>query len=210
MLSEVLKIGSAGATLPLMDAFFDPNWIKTNGIDGVLLGGALQLQQEIDGKIVDAVRNNLFGPPTAMNLLDLAAINIQRGRDHGIGTFNEVRVAYGLPAKTTFAEISSEAGVATRLETLYGVGQVDAVDPWIGCIIEDHLPGAAVGETLVAILKDQFGRLRDGDRFFYLNDNGLSQAEKDEITNTTYADIIIRNTGISSIALGGRTDVFHL
>jgi len=210
MLSDVLKIGSSGDTLALMDAFFSPDWIKTNGIDGVLLGAGLQLQQEIDGKIVDAVRNNLFGPPTAGNLLDLAAINIQRGRDHGIGSFNDVRVAYGLPPRTNFAQFSSETGVATKLETLYGVGQVDAVDPWIGCIIEDHLPGAAVGETLVAILKEQFTRLRDGDRFFYLNDAGLSQEEKDEISSTTFADVIIRNTNITSASFGGRTDVFHL
>jgi len=210
MLSDVLKVGNAGDTLGLMSAFFTPDWIKANGIDGMLLGAGLQVQQEIDGKIVDAVRNNLFGPPTAGNLLDLAALNIQRGRDHGVGTYNDVRVAYGLPAITSYAQISSASGVAASLEALYGAGNHDHVDPWVGCIVEDHLTGASVGETLAAILRDQFGRLRDGDRYFYLNDAGLSQEEKDEIDATRFVDVIVRNTNLTHANFGNRRDVFHL
>jgi peroxidase len=43
--------------------------------------------------------------------LDLAALNMQRGRDHGLPDYNRLRVAYGLPAVSSFASISSNAVV---------------------------------------------------------------------------------------------------
>ena len=63
-------------------------------------------------------------------------------------------------------------------------------------LAEDHMPSAMFGNTIMAIMADQFQRLRDGDKFFYLNDTALSEEDKVEITNTTFRDIIMRNTGI--------------
>ena len=38
---------------------------------------------------------------------------------------------------------------------------------------EKHLSGSELGELQNAIWTDQFTRMRDGDRFFYLNDPAL-------------------------------------
>ena len=40
---------------------------------------------------------------------DLGAIDIQRARDHGIPTYNQLRAAYGLPVATKFEDITGES-----------------------------------------------------------------------------------------------------
>ncbi len=75
--------------LSLLDAFFNPDFISANGIDSFLGGLACHRQQEIDRFIVGEVRNFLFGP--TIGGLDLPALNLQRGRDHGLPDLNTVR-----------------------------------------------------------------------------------------------------------------------
>ena len=58
--------------------------------------------------MVDDVRNFLFGPPGADGF-DLAALNIQRGRDHGLPSYNDARAALGLSRAQSFAEVSSRS-----------------------------------------------------------------------------------------------------
>jgi hypothetical protein len=54
-----------------------------------------------------------FSDPAATGcfdgVTDLGAIDIQRGRDHGVPTYNQLRRAYGLPAKTSFTAITGES-----------------------------------------------------------------------------------------------------
>ena len=172
LVPELLRLGPDGATIAagpiaLRNAFFQPAEIIDTGIEAVLLGLSRQQAQEIDTRIVDDVRNFLFGPPGAGGF-DLASLNIQRGRDHGLPPYNTVRLAYGLTPVTDFFEVTGDPELAAALAGVYA--SVDDIDLWVGILAEDHLPGSSVGELLSAILIDQFERLRDGDRFFYLND----------------------------------------
>ena len=108
----------------------------------MLKGLASQLGQENDLLLVDGIRNSLFGPPGAGGL-DLAALDIQRGRDHGLPDYNNLRASYGLDEVTSFAEISSDPAIQAKLEELFG--NVDNIDPFVGALAEDHLPGTSVG-----------------------------------------------------------------
>ena len=89
-----------------------------------------------DTMVIDELRNFLFGPPGAGGF-DLASLNIQRGRDHGLADYNSVREAYGLPRAVGFEDVSLDPGVQERLAAAYG--DVDAVDLWVGGLAEDAL-----------------------------------------------------------------------
>ncbi|HEY4284257.1 MAG TPA: peroxidase family protein [Chthoniobacterales bacterium] len=183
----------AAGALPLAGAFFNPNEILNNGgIDPVLRGLASERAQEIDTMLVDGVRNFLFGPPGAGGF-DLASLNLQRGRDHGLPDYNSVRGTLGLRELNGFNDPALERLAASRLASVYG--NINDVDCWIGALAEIHVPGAMVGETIFTVLKDQFERTRDGDRFWY--QIYLPQPLAHLIEKQTLSIIIRRNEGIS-------------
>lgn len=178
--------------LPLRDAFFNPaEFIGAGGPEPLLRGLANHRAQTIDGMIVDDVRNFLFGPPGAGGF-DLAALNIQRGRDHGLPGYNQVRRDIGLAPRASFTEVTSDRSMQGRLASVYP--SVEDVDLWVGGLAEDHAPGALVGETILTIVRDQFVRLRDGDRYWY--QNHLPKELASMVEAQKLSDIIRRNTGI--------------
>ncbi len=182
------------AGISLSQAFFNPTAVTQSGIDPLLKYLASDPSSEIDPKVVGSIRNFLFGPPGSGGL-DLASLNIARGRDHGLADYNSTRKAYGLPKVTSFDQITTDKDVQTKLKQLYG--SVDNVDLWVGALAEKHLPGSSVGPTLKAIIADQFTRLRDGDRLWY--QNNFSGALLKQIDNTTLTDIIRRNTSLTNL-----------
>ncbi len=180
--------------ISLQDAFFNPHQIIDNGIDSLLLGLSSQTAQEIDTMVVDDIRNFLFGPPGAGGF-DLASLNIQRGRDHGLADYKQVRSDLGLDPVQTFADISSDPDVQAALEAAYGT--VGNIDLWVGGLAEDHSDGASVGELVKTILVDQFTRLRDGDSFWY--ERIFHGQELRRINNSTLAEVIERNTDVEGL-----------
>lgn len=179
----------------LRRAFFNPLLVmEEDGLDPFFKGMGVQTQQNFDNHVVDDVRNFLFGPPGSPGL-DLAAININRGRERGLPDFNSIRVALGLEPYQLFREIHSDQRVSGRLLGLYR--DINNVDAWVGMMAEEHASGDLFGETVKAFIRFQFQVLRDGDRFYYENDPLLTDEEKEDIRNTTLHDVIIRNTNIT-------------
>ena len=197
--TNLQRLDNDGNVIPqgnmqLRDAFFNPFAIQeTGGIDPFLKGMAAQMQQLFDSKVIDDVRNFLFGPPGAGGL-DLASININRGRERGLPDFNTIRENFGLSKYNFFQQINPDAAVFTRLLSLYA--DIDDIDPWVGMLAERPMPGTIFGPTLRVIISQQFLALRNGDRFYYLNDPVLSAEEKEYITSTSFRDIIMYNTNI--------------
>ena len=198
--SHIMQLNADGSAagpgdFEFKDAFFKPELVSEYAtVEHVLKGVATKRMQEIDPFVVDDLRNFLFGAP-GQGGLDLISINLQRGRDHGLPSYNEARQALGLTERRSFDEITSKPELISALKLAYG--EVRLVDLWIGAMSEDHLEGANVGETLAIALNMQFSHLRDGDRFFFINDDELSEAEKATIKATTLAQVIARNTGLS-------------
>lgn len=194
----LLRLDNNGQVVPqgnilLRDAFFNPSvLVETGGISPFLKGMAVQVEQDFDCKVIDDLRNFLFGPPGAGGL-DLAAMNINRGRDRGLPDYNTVRENFGLARKETFMDISSNPWLNEILRDVYQ-NDIDNVDPWVGFLAEDNMPNALFGETVMTIMKEQFTLLRDGDRFYYKNDPALSPDEAEAIEGTRLADIVLRNS----------------
>ena len=197
--SELLRLNPDGSVadegnIALQNAFFNPSEITDNGIDSILQGVAANIGQEIDTQVVDDIRNFLFGPPGSGGF-DLASLNIQRGRDHGLPGYNQIRAELGLEPATEFTDITNDVELLRKLQLVYE--SVDDVDLWIGGLSETHLPGSSLGETFSTIIVDQFTRLRDGDRFWYQNvfEGSLIQ----QIESTSLADVIERNSDVSNL-----------
>ena len=180
--------------MELKDAFFHASMLEETGIDSLLKYDASVWAQEVDLGVVDSLRNFLFGPPGAGGL-DLVAMNIQRGRDHGLSDYNSTRAAYGLNRVESFDQITSDVSLQQKLTSLYG--SVDNIDLWVGLMAEDHQDDASVGELTSKIIADQFQRTRDGDRFFYRN--VLNDLEIESLERSTLADVIERNTSIEGL-----------
>jgi peroxidase len=197
----IQRVGADGNSVPegplsLRDSFFSatPPLVMAHGIEPFLRGVAVQKSQELDNKVIDDVRNFLFGPPGAGGL-DLISLNLQRGRDMGLPDFNTLRADFGLPRITRFSQITRDPALAAQLKQLFG--NVNNIEPFAGLFAEDHLRGYNIGETLLAVFTDQFQRVRAGDRFWY--ERTLHGDDLERVRHTRLSDIIKRNTTIDQI-----------
>lgn len=183
--------------LELTAAFFTaPSILESqDSIDPILRGLAAQPHQKLDTRVITDLRNMLFGPPGSGGL-DLASLNIQRGRDHGVQSYNDMREVMGLPRKLTFSEITSDSALQTALSETYA--NVDDIDLWVGGLAEDPLTSenSQLGELFRDMHILQFKAFRDGDRFWYEND--LTPDELARIANVTLAQVIRDNTNIGN------------
>ena len=90
--------------LPLAKAFSDADILrKPNFFDELLRGMTIQESEDYDNNFVPAVSNQLFdeGPFG----LDLIALNIQRGRDHGLPGYIHYRKSCGGKTITNFDQL---------------------------------------------------------------------------------------------------------
>ena len=163
----------AAGNLELVDAFFNPGEILNGGLEAVFRGLVGSTQEAADAVLVDGLRNQLFerflpGVGLVTDGSDLVSLNIMRGRDHGLATYNDTREAYGLSRANDWSDITSNVDVANALASVYA--SVDDVDLYAGMLAENLMAGASISETVAIILADQFDRLRASDRFWYEND----------------------------------------
>lgn len=182
--------------LQLRYAFFSP-WrlVDEGGVDPLIRGmfttpAKLKTPtQNLNSELTE----KLFYSTHAV-ALDLAAINIQRSRDHGIPPYTEWRQFCNMSEVNSFDDLAgdiSDKSVRDKLEQLYG--SVDNIDVWVGGILEDQVEGAKVGPLFRCLLLEQFVRLRDGDRFWYENPSVFETEQLRQIKETSLARILCEN-----------------
>jgi Animal haem peroxidase len=116
--------GVVELVVPLNVAFFNPDLVGLLELGPLLQGIGLEAQYKNDEQIDNQLRSVLFQVPVSGNpgcldgpelpecfegVVDLGAIDIERGRDHGMPTYNQLRNAFGLPSRTSFRAVTGEA-----------------------------------------------------------------------------------------------------
>ena len=65
-------------------------------------------------------------------------------------------------------------------------------------LAEKHAPGSSLGSTHIAVLRDQFKRLRDGDRFWYQN-RMFTPQKVAALQSNRFSDILQGNTDVTGL-----------
>lgn len=190
-----------GTTVSLGDnftqSFLGGGITSSADLDLWVRGELAQAAQEIDGKVSDGVRQQLFGLG-----FDLAAVDIARGDDHGVGNYNALRAGLGLSTYKTFASFAAangiDSGTLKALKTVYGndIGQLDSI---VGTLLEKEAKGSMLGQTGTILTVMQFENTRDGDKFWYQERFADHPELIDAIQHTSLADILARTTGVSHV-----------
>lgn len=154
-----------------------------------------------DEFITAELTNHLFQTRSFPFGLDLAAINIQRGRDHGIQPYINWRIPCGLTPIKDWSDLDRVMGPASALRLRKAYRAVDDIDLFVGGLAERPVVGGIVGPTFSCIIAQQFGNLRKGDRFWYENlgfESSFTPAQLESIRQVAFSQVLCR-------ALGGGT-----
>ncbi|XP_041792243.1 eosinophil peroxidase-like [Chelmon rostratus] len=186
----------------LHKAFFTP-WriVFEGGLDPILRGlvGRKAKLNTQDHMMTDELRERLFEFSTEL-ALDLASLNMQRGRDHGLPGYNKWRKFCGLSQprnQKQLAKVLKNGQLAKRLLDLYG--NPDNIDVWLGGVAEPFVPGGRVGPLFACLIATQFQRIRQGDRLWWENEGVFTEAQRESLKQTSLSHIICDNTGITEV-----------
>lgn len=182
--------------------FFRSQIVYTPGnLDKFLIGLATQPMQDFDNYVSEELTNHLFEESDKPFGMDLVALNIQRGRDHGLPGYNAYRALCGLPRARHFDDLLDviPKPILERFKLLYR--SVEDIDLFIAGISERSAKGALLGPTFQCIMADQFLRLKRGDRFFYDlggQPHSFTIEQLDEIRKASFARLICDNSRVYS------------
>ncbi len=190
---------TAKRPLMLREAFFNSDMLYAEGaIDELLRGLMTSSIETFDSSITEEVTNHLFEevrrPHSGM---DLIALNLQRGRDHGLAPYNHYRALCNLTRARRFEDLAGEMTAETigKLRAVYE--HVDDVDLFSGGISERPLHGALVGPTVGCLLGMQFRALRRCDRFWYEGGSDrftrFTEAQLAELRKVKLAKVLCTN-----------------
>ncbi|XP_067677968.1 thyroid peroxidase-like [Haliotis asinina] len=192
--------------LKIQDMFMDV-FYANNGIKEVFEGLLVDKNQKTDEKFTKGVTDHLFEHvQTKDGAKDLVSFNIQRGRDHGLPSYQAFRDKAIKFASDNSISITKPT-VPSCASSVYS--DTDNTDLFAGAMSETPVPGGLVGPTFAYIMGLQFSEIRSGDRFWYETSNttiGFTSDQLNEIEKLTLSQVICNNVGIDTI----QTDAFFV
>ncbi|XP_077288401.1 peroxidase-like [Arctopsyche grandis] len=189
--------------LRLSDHYLNPSIMEyyENGLEAILRGTIYQPAMEADTSFSSEITNYLFKSINSSGI-DLISMDIQRGRDHGLASYNVYRSTCGMRRANTFEELSGEIS-GDRIVLLKSMYEhVDDVDLFVGASMETDVHGSILGPTFQCIVGEQFYRTRVGDRYFYdVADmpHSFSSEQMREIKKASMARLICDNSDVKKV-----------
>ena len=170
---------------------------KGGWLDSYIMGMINQVAQAYDNSITQEVTDHLFQEPGKEFGLDLAALNMQRGREHGLPGYNRWRELCGLKPFKSWEEMLGTFNNQTINGYRKYYASIEDIDIWSAGVSEKPLPGSMVGPTFGCLMAKQFRSLRFGDRFWYENGgwpSSFTLEQLAEIRKIKLSRIICDNT----------------
>ncbi len=198
----------AGADITLTHMFFNGAAFSQLDLDAYWRGLANTPARALGPHMSDALRDVQApaGPGGAnVTVFDLAAYDLQRMADLGVGTINDVRAIYHLAPLQQWADLTTDPYTLAKLQAVYA--SVQEVDAFSGALAEApvRLPlidvQAAFGASIFRTIGYQALTYSMTDRFFYLRPGWLSAAELADVQASRLSDVIIRNTNITCMPM---------
>ncbi|KAM6463099.1 myeloperoxidase-like isoform 2-T2 [Liasis olivaceus] len=190
------------SSTPLHLTFMAP-WriLVEGGIDPILRGfmadhSKLMKQNQM---MVEELQEHLFEQIGNIGL-DLSALNLQRGRDHGLPGYNAWRRFCGLSDPSNEAKLAAvlrNPKLAKQFINLYGTPE--NIDIWIGAMAEPFVPNGRVGPLLACLIGSQFRKLRDGDRYWWENRGVFTPLQLRALKRDSFSRVICDNTHIKEV-----------
>ena len=173
------------------------SFVSSKGTDSILRGLLASNSRRRDEFMDTVLTTRLFQSATSSSGyaptpggLDLAALNIQRGRDHGIPPY--LIVKNFCEKKYNISSPIKNSNTSRRILDIYGT--METVDLYVGALAEQSLPGSVLGATLACIIAETFVNLRDGDRFYFENPKVFTPEQLNEIlTKVSLSRVICDN-----------------
>ncbi|KAG8198031.1 hypothetical protein JTE90_001869 [Oedothorax gibbosus] len=184
-------------SIPLRETYFNPELLYHKGLDYLLRGAVSQQLRAVDSYISKEIREHLFQAAGKDFGHDLAAVGIQRGRDHGIPGYTKWRLACGLSEIKTWVDLKSVMD-EERVKTLKEVYQfVEDIDLIPAGLAEEQVEGSLLGPTYLCLIGRQFKKTRQGDRLWFELQDKLGSFTADqlkEIYKSCMARIVCDNS----------------
>ena len=190
---------SEDGPLSVQASFSNNRPINSEGIEPIMQGlfSNNGEAEDFDNTFSASIGARLFIPPRQRGFQNLLALNIQRGRDHGLQSYTEYRKLCGIPnAKrrgsnpfSIFSNTITNPEILNDLQTTYG-SPSNHVDLFAAGISETNDGAKLLGRTFGCILSRTFQELRDGDRFYYENKDVVSLLQQREVKKMNMARVM--------------------
>lgn len=167
------------------------NLQSSQDVDELIMGMASQIAEREDNIIVEDLRDYMYGP-MRFSRSDAVALTIQRGRDFGLPSYNQIRESLNMRPVNSWDEINPKLNNTQLLRELAELyeNDISRLDLFVGGLLESQ---GGPGPVFSTIILDQFERIRNADRFWFENkQNGLfTEEEIQAILNTTFHDVLL-------------------